>query len=85
MSTISTCAQFVRDLKDLTVIREGAVGIFYFNKNGGFTFGIVFNEEDKLSNDPDCERTIAQGFAELFPAHTFNIEKDDGSLTFIVS
>lgn len=85
MSTISTCAQFVRDLKELTVIREGAVGLFYFNKNGGFTFGIVFNEEDKLSNDPECEETITRGFAELFPAHTFNIERDECSMTFIVS
>ena len=85
MSTISTCANFVKDLKELTVISEEAVGTFDFRENGGFAFGIIFNEVDKLSTDPECERTIIKGFAELFPAHTFHIEKDGESLVFIVS
>ena len=85
MSTISKCAKFVRDLKELTVISEEAVGTFVFRENGGFSFGIIFNEENKLSYDLECERTITRGFTELFPAHTFHIEKDGESLVFIVS
>ncbi len=85
MSTISICAQFVRDLKELTVIDENAVGTFYFNENNGFTFGIIFNEVDKLSNDSDCEKTIAQGFKQLFTDHTITIKKDECGLYFEVN
>ena len=85
MSTISICANFVKDLKELTVINEEAVGTFDFRENGGFSFGIIFNEENKLSYDLECERTIIKGFTELFPAHTYKIEKDVDSLSFIVS
>ena len=83
MSTIAICAQFVRDLKELSVIDEEAVGTFYFKENG-FTFGIIFNEVDKLSTDSECEKTIVKGFAQLFTEHTINIEKDGESLVFNV-
>ena len=66
MNTISMCAQFVRDLKELMVICEDAAGVYYVNENG-FTFGISFNEENKLSSDPECEPTIVRGVEELFP------------------
>mgnify|MGYP007056158359 CR=1 FL=1 len=84
MSKISTCAQFVRDLKELTVISEKAVGSFYFNEKG-FSFGIIFNEQDKLSWNPECQPTIVRGFKELFPEHNISIRRDECSITFTVS
>ena len=84
MSAIYICAQFIRDLKTLTVIDEDAAGVYYVNENG-FTFGIIFNEQDKLSWDPECEPTIVRGVEELFPEHTISIEKDEGGIYFEIS